>query len=120
MPRSKVLEIFTHDWGGCFYFALGRGKPQQEITQLYFTHRGEIIGHFDILKLVQNDGSLPKLRSLSDAESQWQIKPDRWVAVCAPPFHRLPRPRLYYPAHRGWHYFSLEEYKGTLESKVRI
>jgi hypothetical protein len=70
-----------------FYFTLGRGKPGQAIERLYFTHRGIIIGHFDVAEVVQNAGQLPKLTTLDGEPSQWQIKPDRWVAVCPPPWH---------------------------------
>lgn len=120
MPRSKVYEIFEHDWGGNFYFTLSRGKPANEINKLFFTHIGEILGHFDVTQVVQNIGQLPKLRSLSNIESEWQIKPDRWVAICGGPFHRLPPPRLYYPSHRGFHYFALDSWSKSIESKVQI
>ena len=118
MLPKKVLQVFTHDWGN-FYFTLGRGKPQRPIEQIYFTHRGRILGYFDITRIVINDGSLPKLRSLSNIESEWQIKDDRWVAICGPPFHALSE-KLYHEGFRGWHYFDLEEHRGDLSAKIRI
>lgn len=118
MTRAKVLEVFTHDWG-FFYFTLGRGKPQKPITQLYYTHHGRILGYFDIGVIVRNVGQLPILRSLSDQESEWQIKGDAWVAVCPPPFHRFSE-RLYHEGFRGWRYFDLETYRGTVAAKIHI
>ena len=118
MPPKKVLQVFTHDWGH-FYFTLGRGKPKQEPQQLWYTHRGRVLGYFDVGRIVRNDGSLPKLRSLSDQESEWQIRGDAWVAICAPPFHRLEE-KLYHEGFRGWRYFDLEAYRGTLGAKIRI
>jgi hypothetical protein len=118
MSRKKTLEVFTHDWGR-FFFTLGRGKPKKTVDRIYFTHCGRIIGSFAVGEIVINNGDLPKLRSLSDQESEWQIKPDRWVAICPPPFTKLSE-RLYHEGFRGWHYFDLEEYRGYLSSKVRI
>lgn len=118
MPPRKVLQVFTHDWGN-FYFTLGRGHPKQEVDQIFFTHRGRILGSFTVGRIVQNDGSLPKLRSLSDVESEWQIRGDAWVAVCPPPFFRL-KEKLYHEGFRGWRYFDLNSYRGTLDSKIHI
>ena len=118
MPPRKVLEVFGHDWGR-FYFTLGRGKPQKPIEQLWFTHRSRILGYFGVGEIVQNVGQLPKLRALSGEISEWQIKGDRWVAICPPPFHRLEE-KLYHEGFRGWRYFDLEAYRGTLGAKVRI
>ena len=118
MPPKKVLEVFTHDWGR-FYFTLGRGCPKRTPEYLYYTHRGRIIGHFWIEEIVQNVGQLPKLRSISGEESEWQIKGDAWVAICPPPFYRL-KERLYHEGFRGWRYFDIEEYRGLISSKVRI
>lgn len=118
MPPKKVLQVFTHDWG-TFYFTLGRGCPKQIVEQIYYTHRGRILGHFDIHCIVRNDGSLPKLRSLSDVESEWQIKGDAWVAICAPPFHRLEE-KIWHEGFRGWRYFDLEVYRSTVGAKIRI
>jgi hypothetical protein len=127
MPPKKVLQVFTHDWGN-FYFTLGRGRPKQEPKQLWYTHRGRILGYFDVGHIVRNDGSLPKLRSLSDQESEWQIRGDAWVAICAPPFHPLSeynriqgrQEKLYHEGFRGWRYFDLEAYRITTGAKVRI
>lgn len=119
MPRSKVLEVFTHDWGH-FYFTLGRGKPKEEPSELWYTHRGQIIGHFNVERIVRNLGNnLPRLRSISGEVSEWQIKLMNWVAICRPPFHPLEE-KLYHEGFRGWHYFELEKYRGTLDAKVRI
>lgn len=122
MPRSKVLEVFTHDWG-TFYFTLGRGKPQKEISELWYTHRGEIIGHFSVARVVRNMGdNLPKLHSITGEVSEWQIKLMNYVAVCPAPFFPLAEcyGRVYHEAFRGWRYFDLETYRGSLSSKVRI
>jgi hypothetical protein len=118
MARKRVLEVFTHEWGR-FYFTLGRGKPSQMINNLFFTHRGRILGHFQVGEVVQNAGQLPKLRSISGELSEWQIKPDRWVAICPPPFHKLGE-RLFFEPFRGWRYFDLSAHRGLLESKVRL
>lgn len=118
MSPKKVLEVFTHDWGN-FYFSLGRGRPKQEPYFLWFTHHGRILGSFPIEQIVQNDGSLPKLRSLSGETSEWQFKPDVWVAICRPPMVRLEE-KLYMAGFRGWRYFSLEEHRSTLDAKIKI
>jgi hypothetical protein len=102
-----------------YYFTLGRGKPQHPVSWLWFTWRGRILGSFLVEEIVINDGTLPRLSSLSGEESEWQIKPDRWVAVCSPPCQRLVR-RVYMPGFRGWRYFDYGEYLCTLESKVRL
>lgn len=118
MERRKALEVFNHQWSR-FYFTLGRGRPKREPKQIWHTHRGIILGHHVIEEIVRNDGSLPKLRSLSDEESAWQIRPDNWVAVCLPPFYPL-RERIYHEGFRGWRYFDLDAYRDTREAKVRI
>ena len=118
MPPKKVLQVFTHDWGN-FYFTLGRGCPKRPVEEIFFTHRGRILGKFSINRILRNDGSLPKLRSLSDQESEWQIKGDHYVAICCPPFIRLEE-KLYHEGFRGWRYFDLESYRSTLGSKIRI
>ena len=119
MPQKRVLEAFNNEWGGQLYFTLGRGKPKQKIDQIYFTHCSRILGHFDIVKIVRNEGQLPKLRRISGEESEWQIKPDSYVAICEPPFHLLEE-RLYYSGFRGYRYFSIEEYRNSLDAKVRL
>lgn len=118
MRPRRVIEAFTHDWGR-FYFTIGRGKPKQKIDELFYTHRGLILGHFRISEIVQNAGQLPKLRSISGETSEWQIKPDSWVAICDPPFHSL-KERLFYESFRGFRYFDLAAHRGSMESKVRI
>ena len=118
MDRKKVWEVFTHDWGH-FYFTLGRGRPKQPPAQLWYTHQGRILGYFNVGEIVQNVGQLPKLRSIDGTESEWQIRGDAWVAICPPPFHRLSE-RLYHEGFRGWRYFDLDTYRGTVGAKVRI
>jgi len=68
---------------------------------------------------VQNVGQLPKLTNMDGDPSAWQIKGDAWVAVCPPPFHRLEE-KIYHDGFRGWRYFDLATYRGTLGSKIRI
>jgi len=119
MPRTKVLEVFNHDWGQ-FYFTIGRGKPSQDPAELYYTHRGGIIGYFTITAIIRNLGdNLPKLRSISGETSEWQIKLMNWVAVCDPPFHKLDE-KIFHEGFRGWRYFDLATYKRTLDAKVRV
>jgi hypothetical protein len=119
MPRSKVLEVFNHDWGQ-FYFTLGRGKPQKEPSELWYTHQGEVIGHFNIVKIVRNMGdNLPKLRAISGEVSEWQIKLMNWVAVCDPPFIPAPE-RTYMVSFRGWHYFDFQKHASDVYAKVRL
>lgn len=118
MTEEHTLKVFSHEWGR-FYFSLGPRKPKQAFEQIYYTHRGRILGHFDVEEVVQNAGQLPKLHSLEGEESEWQIKADAWVAICKPPFHRL-EDRIYHEAFRGWRYFDLDKYRGTLDAKVRL
>jgi hypothetical protein len=120
--QGRIDEFLRADF--CrFYFTLGRGRPQRPdpVTQIYFTHRGCILGYFDIEEIVRNEGQLPLLTSLDGEPSEWQIKPDRWVAICKPPFHRhrLDQP-LFHAGFRGWRYFDLKTYEDTLESKVQL
>jgi len=115
---EKVLQVFTHEWGS-FYFTLGRGRPQKYVDTIFFTHQGRLLGHFEVAVIIQNVGQLPKLRSLSDVESQWQIKAGAWVAVCQPPFHRLTE-KLYHEGFRGWRYFDLDAHRRAIDSKVRL
>ena len=119
MTYQKTLEVFSHDWG-TFYFTLGRGKPQRPIEQIWHTHRGRILGYFDITEIVRNLGdNLRRLRRISGEKSEWQIKLMNWVAVCPPPFHPLAE-KIYHEGFRGWRYFDLESYRGTIDSKIRI
>jgi len=119
MERAHTLEVFTHKWA-VFYFTLGRGRPRKsEPDQLYYTHRGEILGYFAIAEIVQNVGQLPKLTAIDGTESEWQIKGDAWVAICKPPFHELEE-KIFHEGFRGWRYFDLNAYRGTLGAKVRI
>jgi hypothetical protein len=118
MPRAQVREVFTAGWG-LFYFTLGRGKPKQEIERLWFTHKGRILGSFKINRIVQNDGTLPRLQRLDGGESEWQIKPDRWVAICLPPFARL-KETVYHESFRGFRYFNLEQYRGTADARINL
>lgn len=118
MPPQKVLEVFTNEWP-IFYFTLGRGKPKQPPQQLWYTHRGRILGYFDIGQIVQNVGQLPKLTAIDGTESEWQIRGDAWVAICPPPFHRLGE-KLYHEGFRGWRYFDLNSYRKSIGAKIHI
>jgi hypothetical protein len=104
-----------------YFFTLGRGRPKrpEPVTQLYFAHQGIILGHFEIAGIVQNCGQLPKLTTLDGGPSGWQIKPDRWVAVCRPPFHKSEE-TLYHGGFRGWRYFDIDDYRQSIEAKVRL
>jgi hypothetical protein len=121
--RGQLTRFLGSDGKPCFtmyYFTLGRGRPKHSNpTEIYFTHRGRILGYFEIAEIVQNVGQLPKLTTLDGDPSQWQIKGDAWVAVCRPPFHAMSE-RVYHEGFRGWRYFDLEKYRGTVEAKVHI
>lgn len=118
MEPALVQRIFRRNWAE-YYFTLGRGKPQREIARIWFTHRGRMLGSFKIERLVINDGSLPKLTRIDGGESEWQIKPDRWVAICSPPFEWLEE-EIYHEAFRGWHYFDLASYKETPDARINL
>jgi hypothetical protein len=118
MTSRHTLEVMGHPFAR-FYFALGRGKPQQAIERLFFTHRGRIIGSFQVEELRKHDGTnIPRLTSLEGGESEWQIKPDMWVAICAGPMQRL-KEKLYHDGFRGWRYFDLDEYRASGDAKRR-
>lgn len=117
MDPEKVADIFSHPWEN-FFFTLGRGKPRIQPERIYFTHRSKIVGSFRILEIVQNAGQLPKLRSLSGETSEWQIKKDMWVAVCDD--YRALSEKIFCLGFRGWRYFDLELYRGSLDAKVRL
>jgi hypothetical protein len=120
MDRRKVMAIFRSKWA-MFYFTLGKGKPAQAIEHLWFTHQGEILGRFKVQEIVCNVGQLPKLRSLENRESEWQIKRDRYVAVCPGPFAPTPSPDpVYFDSFRGFRYFDFHAYAGTPESRIAI
>ena len=116
--RGKISEFLSAPFAA-FYFTLGLHRPKLAVEQLYFTHRGTILGHFTVDEVVQNAGQLPKLTTLDGHPSKWQIKPDRWVAVCDPPFH-LMHETVYHPAFRGWRYFDLDFYRSNIDARVRI
>ncbi len=119
MPPKKVLEVFTHQ-RSVFFFTLGRGRPQQTVTEIYHTHRGRILGHFTVDAVVRNMGdNLPKLTAIDGTESEWQIKLMNYVAICPPPFYPLEE-KLYHEGFRGWRYFDLDAYRGTIGSRVRL
>lgn len=115
---KHTREVFSHHFAQ-FFFTLGRGKPKRIPEQIWFTHRGVILGSFRIREIVRNEGQLPKLTRLDGSLSEWQIKPDAWVAVCDPPFKPL-RSRVYYSGFRGWRYFDLLKHVLSLDSKVKI
>jgi hypothetical protein len=118
--RGQIQNFLAAEFSR-FYFTLGRGKPQRPdpVKRIYFTHCGVILGFFFIEEIVQNKGQLPLLTTLEGKPSEWQIKPDRWVAVCAPPFY-FEQDKIYHAGFRGWRYFDLQAYRNTLESKVRL
>jgi hypothetical protein len=126
VPAKTVAQIFSNNNNlSIFYFTLGRGKPKEEITRLWYTYHGRILGNFKVIEIVQNDGAnIPKLYKLSSLKngepevSDWQIKPDAWVAVCDE-FIKL-RERLYMSGFRGFRYFDVNEYRGNPESKMRL
>lgn len=123
-PANVDARTVAHIFGdecvfATFYFTLGRGKPKQPVDRLWFTYQGRILGSFKVLEIKQNDGSLPKLRSITDEESEWQIRPDHWVAICKGPMERL-TDRVFMSGFRGYRYFDLNEYRKTNEAKVRI
>lgn len=117
--RGKISEFLNAPFAA-FFFTLGMHKPKQAVEQLYFTHQGRLLGYFTVQEIVQNAGQLPKLTTLDGAPSKWQIKPDRWVAVCDPPFHLIQEKKIYHEAFRGWRYFDLEAFRSTPGSKIRI
>jgi hypothetical protein len=120
MPRRKVLAIFRSKFA-MFYFTIGKGRPKQAIEYLWFTHQGEILGHFAVKEIVCNVGQLPKLRSLEDRESEWQIKLDRYVAICPGPFTQTPSAEpIYCDSFRGFRYFDFDAYCQTAESRIAI
>lgn len=119
--RGKIQEFLSCPFAH-FYFTCGLGRPQRPgIDQLYFTHQGIIIGHFDIEGIVRNEGQLPLLTTLDGNPSEWQIKPMRWVAICCPPFHPLEEEgELFHEPFRGWRYFDLAAYRGTIDARIRL
>jgi len=120
IEARKVAQIFSREGAfGRYYFTLGRGKPQKSLRRIWFTWHGRILGSFAIKTVVCNDGTLPPLRSLSGEISEWQIRPDAWVAVCVPGCERL-RERVYMSSFRGWRYFDFEEYKNSPDARIRL
>jgi len=121
--RGEIERFFGLAGKPCwttYFFTLGRGRPKRcDPTEIYFTHKGIIVGHFTIADIVKNAGQLPLLRTMDGDPSAWQIPPDAWVAICAPPFHRL-KEKLYHEGFRGWRYFDIAEYRGLISSKVRL
>jgi hypothetical protein len=126
VPAKTVSQIFSNNNNlNNFYFTLGNRKPKEEITRLWFTYHGRILGSFRVLGIVQNDGTnIPKLYKLASLKSghpevsDWQIKLDAWVAVCDE-FIKL-RERLYMSGFRGFRYFDVNGYRGNPESKMRL
>ncbi len=105
-----------------YYFTLGRGRPRRDgftLRQLYFTHKGIVIGYFDVAEVVQNVGQLPQLTNMDGDPSAWQIPGDAWVAVCPPPFHPL-RDRVFHHGFQGWRYFDLQKYRSSLDARIRL
>jgi len=110
--------IFSHGCGN-FYFALGRGKPKRPVDRLWWTHRGKIIGSFQIDCMVRNDGSLTRLFAMDGSGSRWQPKFGSMVAICRPPVSWL-RERVFHEGFRGWRYFDLPAHRQTLDAIIRL
>ncbi len=120
VDARTVVSIFRSRCGWAnYYFTLGRGKPAQQIDRIWWTWRGRILGSFRVDRVVVNDGSLPKLCRLDGGESEWQIRPDMWVAICAEGCEPL-RERMYMTGFRGWRYFDITAYRQTTESRMRL
>jgi hypothetical protein len=120
MEPRKVLEIFSPKITfAVYYFTLGKGKPSQQIDNLWFCYRGRILGHFAVTEIVCNVGQLPRLRRIDGGESEWQIKRYRYVAICDPPFTRL-KEKLYHDSFRGFHYFSIDSWREQPEAHIAI
>ena len=121
IPARTTAEVFSpsHPPFCHYYFSLGHGKPKQHVDLMWFNYQGRILGWFRVEEVVCNDGTLPKLRRLDGEESGWQIRKDSWVAVCAPPCHRLSE-RVFMEGFRGWRYFDLDTYKGTVDARHRL
>jgi hypothetical protein len=123
--RGDIERFLGLDGKPCwttYYFTLGRGRPRQSDPDpgwLYFTHRGILLGYFDVNEIVRNQGQLPILTNMDGDPSKWQIPDRAWVAVCVPPFHKL-KEKIYHEGFRGWRYFDLEAYRGTVGAKIRI
>jgi hypothetical protein len=82
--RGEIERFFGLDGKPCwttYFFTLGRGRPKAtpEPTQLYFTHKGILVGHFDIAEIVQNAGQLPKL--LDPTEFLAYVRRSRGIAI---------------------------------------
>lgn len=121
VPAPTVAQIFSprHPPFCRYYFTLGRGKPKQSLEKIWFTYRGRILGWFEIEALVVNDGTLPRLNRLDGAPSEWQIRKDAYVLVCAPPCQCVPE-RVFHEGFRGWRYFDFESYKLSTDARVRM
>lgn len=121
VPPKTVAQIFspTASPFARYYFTIGRGKPRWNFERMWFTYQGRILGWFIVEDLVRNDGSLPRLSRLDGAPSEWQIRKDAWVAVCAPPCVRI-KERVFHDSFRGWRYFNFDEYRGTGEARHRL
>jgi hypothetical protein len=119
VPAKTVAEIFSDIPFGDFYFTLGRGKPKQPIERLWWTYQGRILGSFKVKRIVQNDGTLPRLSRLDGQESEWHIRPDHWVAICTSGCDRI-RERVFYSGFRGFRYFDFNSYKNTPAAGIRL
>ena len=118
MPASDVSLMFGEEsLFSEYYFAIGRGKPKQPIERVWYTYQGRIIGSWKVDRMVVNDGSFPRLSSISGGE--WTIKHDAYVLICGSGCER-PRQRLYMSGFRGWRYFDFEAYSHSAESRLRI
>ncbi len=121
IPAKITARVFAPDHPPFtdYYFSVGRGKPKQEVTWMWFSYMGRIIGRLMIKEIVCNDGTLPKLYRLDGGESGWQFRKDSWVAVCVSPCDRL-KERVFYSSIRGWRYFDFESYRTTADARYRL
>jgi hypothetical protein len=121
--RGDIERFFGLDGKPCwttYYFTLGRNRPKRVTPeQLYFTHKGLVVGYFRIADIVRNAGQLPLLTNMDGDPSAWQLKTEAWGAVCEPPFHRL-KEKIFFGGFQGWRFFDLETYRRTLDAIVRI
>jgi hypothetical protein len=119
IPAADIADMFAEDAKySAYYFTIGRGKPKEKIERIWWSYQGRIIGSFKVDRFVINDGSLPRLGSIS-GDGGWHIKPDRWVAICESGGDLL-KERIFFAGFRGWRYFDIGSYRNTPESKVRL
>lgn len=108
---------------GFYVFQLGRGKPKQEPKNLWFVYRGRVYGHFEIARIERNEGQFEELVTMykrEDLASEWHLGFGNYVAICKPPFEFFKGRKVFYSGFQGWRYFDLEQYRNSIDAKVRI